>query len=62
MATAVLDCSGAETSSFSHGFLRFGCVLSDDCPSRTVFGTCLMPGIGLPEEMSSTTSANDGGY
>ena len=52
----------ATPTSFSHGFLRFDALLCEPCPSSTVLGISLMPGIGWPVVMSSTMWAKDVGY
>ena len=52
----------AAGSSFSHGFLLFGFSAAVPCPSNTVVGISLIPGIGCPVVMSSTICANVVGY
>lgn len=49
-------------SSFSHGFLRAAFSGRVPCPSSTVLGMSLMPGMGCPLVMSSTMWANEVGY
>ena len=41
----------AAGSSFSHGFLLFGFSAAVPCPSNTVVGISLIPGIGCPVVM-----------
>jgi hypothetical protein len=52
----------ASAGSFSHGFLRCGFCAAVACPSRTVFGISLIPGMGCPVVMSSTIRWNEVGY
>ena len=54
--------SSHAPTSFSHGFLRLTVDGREDCPSNTVSGTSLIPGIGPPLVMSSTTWLKDIGY
>jgi hypothetical protein len=49
-------------SFFSHGFLLFGFSAAVPCPSNTVVGISLIPGIGCPVVMSSTICAKVVGY
>ena len=49
-------------SSFSQGFLLFGFSACVPCPSNTVFGISLIPGMGCPLVISSTIWAKDVGY
>ena len=54
-------CTGSSPY-FSHGFLRAGSALSLGGASRTMFGISLIPGMGLPDVISSTMSLKDFGY
>ena len=40
--------------SFSHGFFRLAVIIWEACPSSTMLGTSLIPGIGCPLVISST--------
>lgn len=51
-----------STSSFSHGFFRFGLVACVPCPSSTVGGISLIPGTGFPLVIKSTMCAKLVGY
>lgn len=57
-----VPCATTAGSSFSQGFRLFGFSACVPCPSKTVFGISLMPGIGCPVVMSSTMCANEVGY
>ena len=54
--------SSLAPTSFSHGFLRLTVVGREACPSNTVSGTSLIPGIGPPLVMSWTIWLKDIGY